>query len=266
MVAPSIPRPVTEPAPPREPVEAVEVVEAPTLLQPDPRFPVVPSCYSARTVRRAGQLLVLVVVLTVLELAAFGATYQFHTRFYVSTDNAQVDADRIEVNAPAAGLVARWNLEQGAPLRKGEVLGQVRGVGGGRQPGRLIRAPGDGTVELTTIADKTYVQPGQTLAVGINLGQVWITARIAESDIGRVAIGDPAYVRLDAYPGTVVTGVVTRIRGATSAESDIYPSTDLDPTNPQKIDQYVPVRIAPYPSGVPLYPGLNATVEIRTTQ
>jgi multidrug resistance efflux pump len=87
---------------------------------------------------------------------------------------------------------------------------------------------------------------------------------VAESDIGRVAVGDQVSVYLDAYPGRVVAGVVTDIRDATAGDLGIYPSPDVDPTNLQKIDQYVPVRIAPYPTDIPLYPGLNATVEIHT--
>jgi multidrug resistance efflux pump len=216
-------------------------------------------------VHRAGRLLVTVAVLAVLELAAFGADYAFHTRLYVSTDNAQVDTDQIDINAPSSGLLVGWAVDQGSPLRRGEALGRIRGYGGGPQPNRVIRAPSAGTICLNNVTNGTYVQQGQMLAVAVNPAQVYITARIAESDIGRVHVGDPADVQLEAYPRLVLPGIVTEIRAATAANLDIYPSPDVNPTNIQKINQYIPVRITPYPTTIPLYPGLNATVEIRTT-
>jgi multidrug resistance efflux pump len=235
----------------------------PTLLDPVGRFPAVAPRHSPRTVRRAGWLLVAVAVLAVLELAGFGATYTFHTRLFASTDNAQVDADQVDVNAPATGRLTRWSLTQGSTLRRGEVVGFVRAVGGGPEPQQIIKAPRNGTVGLSAVANGTYVQQGQLLAAGFDLRKVWITARLAESDASRVAVGDLADIYLDAYPNVVLSGVVTELGAATAGQSDIYPSPDLNPADIQKINQYIPVRVTPYASPVPLYPGLDATVDIR---
>jgi multidrug resistance efflux pump len=215
--------------------------------------------------RRAGRLLVAVVVLAVLELTAFAATYTFHTRFYVSTDNAQIEADRVDINAPATGILNRWNITEGTSLRRGQVLGSIHGVGGGRRPARVIKASRGATVGLTVATPGTFVQQGQLLAAGFDLANVWVTARIPESEISRVAVGDPADIHLDAFPDAVIPGVVTKIRAATAGSLEVYPSPDIDPTNVQKIDQYVPVRITPYPTAIPLTPGLNASVQIRVT-
>ncbi|HEY1971535.1 MAG TPA: efflux RND transporter periplasmic adaptor subunit [Pseudonocardia sp.] len=268
--APQAPTAPPEPAAPPEPVAPAapaappEHAELPTVLRPTPQFGYVESRYSARTMRNAGRLAAIALALAILELVVFGATYLFHTRLYVSTNNAQVDGDQVSVNAPSSGQLVDWKVDRGIPLRRGRILGSVRGVGGGKQPLRLVRMPSNSTIDLVAVADGTYVRQGQMLAVGYNLSQVYITARVAESDISRVQVGDQAYVHLDADPGTVVLGVVTQIRRASAQDFNIYPSPDVDPTNLQKIDQYIPVRIAPYPTDVPLYPGLNATVEIRT--
>lgn len=252
----------------RGPSVVVEHAETdlPTVLEPSPRFPFVAVRHSPRTVRNAGRLLFAMLVLTVVELVAFGTTYLVYSRYYVSTDNAQVDSDKIEINAPASGLVVRWGLEQGSSLRPGETLGMIRGVGGGQQPNKPITAPDGGTVAVNAVANGSYVQQGQTMAVAFNPRKVYVTARVPESDIGDVEVGDQVDVHVDAYPGTAMTGVVEEIRDATAARFAVYPSAQVDPTNVQKVDQYVPVRIATYPTDVPLYPGLDVTVDIRISR
>jgi multidrug resistance efflux pump len=237
-------------------------VPAPTVLEPD-GFTYVSVPYTARTVRNAGRLLVFVAVLALCELVGLGTTYLAHDRYYVSTDNAQVDADQIEINAPSSGILEGWSASQGTSFRHGQVLGRVTGVGSGPRSSRVIKAPGAGLVGLNAMADRTYVRAGQTLAVGYDPQRVYITARVLDTDIRRVRVGDPAEVRLDAYPNRVLAGVVEQLQASAAGNFTIYPSTDLDPTNVQKIDQYIAVRVRPAATDdVRLYPGLNATVTI----
>jgi len=42
-----------------------------------------------------------IAVVSLLETAAFSGTYFLDTSKYVSTDNAQVDGDKVDINAPA---------------------------------------------------------------------------------------------------------------------------------------------------------------------
>lgn len=227
-----------------------------------PFVPAVP--FPARTVRVAGIVLVLVAVLTVGELVAFGANYLLHDRFYVTTANAQVDGDQIEINAPSSGNLLGSNLDQGSAFRRGAILGRVAAVGGGPQASRVIKAPDDGAIGLEAVHEGSYVRAGQTLAIAYNPSLIYITARVPESDIQHVRIGDPAEVRLDAFPDEVITGSVEQLQPSAAGNFQIYPSTDIDPTNIQKIDQYVAVRIRPYAANdARLRPGLNATVSIR---
>jgi multidrug resistance efflux pump len=236
---------------------------APSVLEPD-GFTYVSVPYSARTVRNAGRLLIFVAVLTLCELVGLATTYLAHDRYYVSTTNAQVDADQIEINAPTSGILDGWSASQGASFQPGQVLGRVTGVGGGPRGSRVIKAPGPGLVGLNAVADRTYVRAGQTLAVGYDPQRVYITARVPETDIRGVQVGDTAEVRLDAYPNRVIGGVVEQLQASAAGNFTVYPSTDLDPTNIQKIDQYIAVRVRPAaPPDIRVYPGLNATVTIR---
>lgn len=238
----------------------------PSVLVPD-GFTYVSVPYSARSVRNAGRLLIFVAVLTLCELVGLATTYLAHDRYYASTANAQVDADQIEINAPTSGILDGWSASQGATFQPGQVLGRVTGVGGGPRGSRVIKAPGPGLVGLNAVADRTYVRAGQTLAVGYDPQRVYITARVPETDIRGVQVGDAAEVRLDAYPGRVLAGVVEQLQASAAGNFTIYPSTDLDPTNIQKIDQYIAVRVRPSaPPDIRVYPGLNATVTIHITR
>ena len=239
---------------------------APTVVEPD-GFTYVSVPYSARTVRRAGRLLIFVAVLTLCELVGLTTTYFAHDRYYVSTTNAQVDADQIQINAPTSGILDGWAADQGTTFQPGQILGRVTAVGGGPRGGRVIKAPGPGLVGLNAVADRTYVRAGQTLAVGYDPQRVYITARVPETGIQGVQVGDTAEVRLDAYPDRVIGGVVEQLQASAAGNFTVYPSTDLDPTNIQKIDQYIAVRVRPSaPPDIRVYPGLNATVTIRITR
>jgi multidrug resistance efflux pump len=253
-------------APPERAVAIPAAGPAPTVLEPD-GFTYVSIPYSARTVRIAGRLLIFVAVLTLCELVGLATTYFAHDRYYVSTTNAQVDADQIEINAPSSGILAGWAANQGTTFQPGQILGRVTAVGGGPRGNRVIKAPGPGLVGLNAVADRTYVRAGQTLAVGYDPQRVYITARVPETDIRGVRVGDAAEVWLDAYPDRVIGGVVEQLQASAAGNFTIYPSTDLDPTNLQKIDQYIAVRIRPAaPPDIRVYPGLNATVTIRITR
>jgi len=220
--------------------------------------------FSSRTRDVSRTLMIVLAVIVVAESIAFAGTYLLYSRYRVVTDNAVVDADPIDVNAPQAGTLRRWSLNEGSRIRPGEHLGRVVSAGSKPQILELVRAPRAGTVGLNNVTDGEYVEAGQTLAIAYDLDHVWITARIDESDIARVRLGQLVDIRLDGYPNVAMVGKVGLIQASTASQLTVYPSTDSDPTNVQKIDQYVAVRILPtFTGGMTLRPGMNATVHIR---
>jgi multidrug resistance efflux pump len=208
--------------------------------------------------------LIIVAVLTLLEVLAFAGTYLLHTRHYVSTDNAQVDGDQIMINAPATGLVTDWLIGEGSTVRDNQAIGRIQAVGSGAQPKRAVRSPGTGTIAVSAVVEGQYVTEGTTLAAAYDPNAMYITARVAETDIGDVHLGQQVDISVDAFPDAQVSGVVTKVRGAAAGESTIFPSLDADPTNPLKVDQYIPVQIAISNSGgTRLLPGMSVVVDIR---
>jgi len=228
-----------------------------------------PAPPSERTPRRRMKRplkIAFIVILTVslLEAIAFAGTYLLVSRHYVTTDNAQVDGDQIKINAPVTGIVTDWSITGGSVVRENQIVGRVQSTGGGAQATRPVRAPGDGTVAVNTVDNGEYVAAGTALATAYDPSTIHVTARVDETDIAAVRIGQPVDISVDAYPNTPVLGTVTQIQAAAAGKFTIYPSPDSDPSNPQKIDQYIPVKIAITDNGgAQLLPGMNVTVKIH---
>jgi multidrug resistance efflux pump len=210
-------------------------------------------------------LFVLVAVLAFLESAAFGGTYFLNTRYYVSTDNAQVDGDQIQINAPASGTVTRWSIAQGQTVTRNQVLGRIQLVGSGPQVEQPVRSPGAGMVAVDDVTDGSYVTAGAELATAYNPASVYITARIEDTDMSEVHQGALVDISVDAYPQAAVTGVVSSIQESVASNfTYLPPPGSADPSNPRRVDQYVPVRIAlTSTGGAQLLPGMNVTVHIH---
>src|SRR2546427_1970213 len=83
-----------------------------------------------------GTRIALLVILVIAVLAGGGVTawYFIDAQNYVSTDNAQIDGDKIAVNAPTSGTVIDWRATQGSELRQDQVVGRIRIQGAFVQP------------------------------------------------------------------------------------------------------------------------------------
>lgn len=203
-------------------------------------------------------------LVSLLEALAFSGTYLLVSRHYVSTDNAQIDGDQVAIKAPIPGAVIDWAIGGGSTVRTNQIVGRIRAVGGRGQLQRVIRSPGPGTIAVSSVVNGQYVTAGTTLATAYNPDKIYITARVDETDVGAVRVGAPVEITVDAYPHASVTGIVSEIQGSTAGRFTIWPNPDTDPTNPQRVDQYVPVKIAITDSGgVRPLPGMNVTARIR---
>ena len=63
-----------------------------------------------------------------------------------------------------------------------------------------IDSPASGFIIDRKAFPNMYVQPGTKLYSVADLSTVWVYAEIFQNDIGRVKVGDPASVTVDAYP------------------------------------------------------------------
>jgi multidrug resistance efflux pump len=229
------------------------------------RPPAAPPPGKRRMKRSTRVALSVIAILALLAALAFGGAYFFYSSKFVSTDNAQVDGDKIQINAPATGTVSDWQGTQGTTVTPEEVIGRIR-VNGPDGPQKPIKAPKYGTIAVNNGVEGQYVQAGTQLATAYDLrGGVYITARVDETDIGDVHLGAPVDIDVDAYSGVPVTGVVTEIQGAAAGQFSLFPESNST-GNFQKVTQVIAVRVAlTNTGGVTLVPGMNVTVHIHKT-
>jgi membrane fusion protein (multidrug efflux system) len=87
------------------------------------------------------------------------------------------------------------------------------------------------------------VAPGRLLLALAKDEPSWVVANFKETQIGRMREGDPAEVRVDAFPGHPCRGHVESLAPATGAKYALIPP-DNATGNFTKIVQRVPIRIA----------------------
>jgi Cu(I)/Ag(I) efflux system membrane fusion protein/cobalt-zinc-cadmium efflux system membrane fusion protein len=69
-----------------------------------------------------------------------------------------------------------------------------------------IDSPVSGYITERNALPNMYVQPETKLYTVANLSTVWVYAAVFQSDIGRIAVGQPATVTTDAYQGQTFVG------------------------------------------------------------
>jgi len=228
--------------------------------------PGAPAKPGRRGMKRSTRIALLVVlVVAVLLAAGIGASYFINSRNYVTTDNAQIDGDKISINAPSSGTLIDWRATQGTQVHRDEVVGRIKIQGAFVQPQQSIRAPGDATVVVDNGVEGAFVPAGTQLAVAYNFNRIFVTARVDETEIDAVHPGQRVDISVDAYPDVAITGTVSEIQGGAAGVFSLFPQANTS-GNFQKVTQVIPVKIAiSNPSGVALVPGMNVYVKIHKT-
>jgi membrane fusion protein (multidrug efflux system) len=132
----------------------------------------------------------------------------------------------------------------------------------------LLRASIAGRIGDKTVQLGQFVQPGTRLMSIVPTAQIYLVANFKETQIGRMRIGQPATVKIDALGGQTIEGRVESFAPGTGAQFALLPPENAT-GNFTKIVQRVPVRFslqAPADIADHLLPGLSATVEVDTTR
>jgi membrane fusion protein, multidrug efflux system len=127
-----------------------------------------------------------------------------------------------------------------------------------------ISAPGDGRVGERQVRPGQLVSPG-TQVISFVSDSKWVQANYRETQLTNIKVGDPADIRVDAYPGEVIHGRVTDIAPASGSRFALLPP-DNATGNFTKVVQRITVKIALNdPSIVTnLRPGLSVNATVRT--
>jgi membrane fusion protein (multidrug efflux system) len=127
-----------------------------------------------------------------------------------------------------------------------------------------ITAPVTGYITNRTVEAGAYVQAGETL-LSIVPKNVWVVANYKETQLAHMRPGDPATVRVDAYPQFKFKGHIDSIQAGSGAQFSLFPPENAT-GNYVKVVQRVPVKILfddPIPPGVALGPGMSVDPSVR---
>ena len=126
---------------------------------------------------------------------------------------------------------------------------------------RVITSPADGKVVMTFLRKGEHVAPGQRIAMFHDPQEIWAEANVKETDVGALKPGMKADIHVDAYPGKVFRGEVSRIGQVATSKFALLP--DPNPSgNFTKITQRLPVRIVLTDKDRALRPGMMVEVDI----
>ncbi|MCG6533478.1 MAG: HlyD family secretion protein, partial [Syntrophales bacterium LBB04] len=132
----------------------------------------------------------------------------------------------------------------------------------------VVVAPISGRIARKNVDPGKYVQAGQPL-LSIEKQETWIIANFKETQIEKMAVGQPVEIEADAYPGLSFKGHIDSLQPGTGAVFSLLPPENAT-GNFVKVVQRLPVKIiidSPFDRSHPLWPGLSVvpTVDVSRT-
>jgi membrane fusion protein (multidrug efflux system) len=128
-----------------------------------------------------------------------------------------------------------------------------------------ILAPESGIVSERKVRTGQLVSPG-TQVLSLVQSEVWVQANYKETQVRHIRAGDPAEIRVDAFPGVILRGKVDHVSPASGSQFALLPP-DNATGNFTKIVQRLPVKIvldAGQAAAERLRPGLSVIATVRT--
>jgi len=120
----------------------------------------------------------------------------------------------------------------------------------------IILSPLDGVVLHKNLEVGEMANPGVSILTLMNPRELWVRAYVPEEEIGRIKIGDPARVKVDAYPGRTFPGRIIEI----ASEAEFTPKNVQ--TKKERVNLVFRIKIAvDNPEGI-LKPGMPADADI----
>jgi membrane fusion protein (multidrug efflux system) len=128
-----------------------------------------------------------------------------------------------------------------------------------------VRAPKDGIVtRVNQLQVGNYVTPGRPVFMLTGLSY-WVEANFKENQLQYMRVGQPATVKVDAFPDHKLKGHVSSFSPGTGSSFSILPAENAT-GNWVKVVQRLPVEIAidDAPGDLPMSAGLSVEVDVDT--
>ena len=142
---------------------------------------------------------------------------------------------------------ARWQVTQAEAA-----LAQARS----RLREAIVVSPIDGVVLRKNLEVGETANPGVPILTLVDPKDVWLRAYVPETEVGRLKVGDPGRVRVDAFPDRVFTGRLIEI----GSEAEFTPRNVQ--TKKERVNLVFRIKIQiDNPDGL-LKPGLPADADV----
>ena len=126
-----------------------------------------------------------------------------------------------------------------------------------------IHSPLDGQVAERIVQVGQVVSRGQAIVSLVDPKDTWVTAKVKETRMGHVRVGQKVDITIDAYPGRKFHGHVFQVLPTSAAAISLLPPENASGTF-VKVTQRVPVRISiDDAKDVVLRPGLSTEIRIH---
>ncbi|WP_425059303.1 Colistin resistance protein EmrA [Sporomusa carbonis] len=126
-----------------------------------------------------------------------------------------------------------------------------------------VVSPVDGTVAVKSANAGEVVSAGQSIVTIADLNDVWVSARVEETKIGKIKVGQEVEYTVDGYGDHKFTGTVYEIGSATNSVFALIP-TENSSGNFTKVTQRIPIKITvPQDSGFVFRPGMSVYIKIH---
>ena len=115
---------------------------------------------------------------------------------------------------------------------------------------------------ITGVVLRKNVEPGETVTPGASIltlmdpRDLWLRAYVAETDVGRIRIGQSARVTIDAYPGRPFNGAITEI----ASEAEFTPKNVQ--TKKERVNLVFRIKIGLRNEEGVLKPGMPADADL----
>jgi cobalt-zinc-cadmium efflux system membrane fusion protein len=136
-------------------------------------------------------------------------------------------------------------------------LASLNGAAPNKSRQLVLTAPQTGVVTALSIAPGVQVSdPTAVLMTVTNIDRVFVTANVAESDVGKVALGAPVDIALTAYPGSALHGRISEVNAVLEPDTrrrKVRVAMD-NPGGRLMPNMYATVSVAAAPSGAVFVP------------
>jgi len=204
-----------------------------------------------------------IAIAMLITLSGVGFYYWYENEYFVSTEDAQVAGDFIDITPKISGSLLEFSVEEGETLVKDQIVGHIdeEGIADENVNSSLLRAPINGIIIKKEAEEGQYVQAGSTLAVMVDQEKLYITANIEETKVERLKEGQNVDIKIDQFDGKVFQGKVEYIGKASNSAFSLLPSSSGGTfTN---VVQKVPVKIELEENDANILPGTNADIKIH---